>query len=46
MEEIETIEGEGEVVRISQDPPGMGVVFTELNTYSQKLIERLLTRAP
>lgn len=45
MDELETIEGEGEVVRISQDPPGMGVVFTELTTYSQKLVERLLTRA-
>ena len=43
MDEIETIEGVGEVVRVQQDPPGMGVVFRELSTYSQHLIERLLT---
>ncbi len=45
MEDIETIEGTGEVVRVEDDPPGMGVVFTELTTYSQGLIERLLTRS-
>jgi Tfp pilus assembly protein PilZ len=44
MEDIETIEGVGEVVRIETDPPGMGVVFKELSKYSQKLIEKLLTR--
>lgn len=44
MDDIETIEGAGEVVRVEQDPPGMGVVFTGLSTYSQHLIERLLTR--
>ena len=43
MDDIETIEGIGEVVRVQQDPPGMGVVFRELSTYSQHLIERLLT---
>jgi uncharacterized protein (TIGR02266 family) len=43
MEDIETIEGVGEVVRVQQDPPGMGVVFRELSQYSQHLIERLLT---
>lgn len=42
MEDIETIEGVGEVVRVQEDPPGMGVVFTELNQYSKSLIERLL----
>lgn len=42
MDEIETIEGIGEVVRVENDPPGMGVVFTELSQYSQHLIERLL----
>ncbi len=43
MDEIETIEGIGEVVRVQKDPPGMGVVFTELSQYSQHLISRLLT---
>jgi hypothetical protein len=28
MDDIETIEGVGEVVRVQNDPPGMGVVFT------------------
>jgi hypothetical protein len=43
MDDIETIEGVGEVVRVERDPPGMGVVFTEVSQYSQHLIERLLT---
>jgi len=42
MDDIETIEGTGEVVRVEDD--GMGVVFTELTEYSQELIERLLVR--
>lgn len=46
MDDIETIEGIGQVVRVQDDPPGMGVVFTELSQYSQHLIERLLTFAP
>jgi uncharacterized protein (TIGR02266 family) len=44
MDDIETIEGAGEVVRVEADPPGMGVVFVHLTGYSQQLIERLLTR--
>jgi Tfp pilus assembly protein PilZ len=44
MEDIETIEGIGEVVRVQEDPPGMGVVFRELNSYSQGLIGKLLTQ--
>lgn len=40
---VETIEGVGEVVRVQKDPPGMGVVFTELTEYSQGLLARLLT---
>jgi hypothetical protein len=40
---VETIEGIGEVVRVQKDPPGMGVVFTELTEYSQGLLSRLLT---
>lgn len=46
MDDIETIEGVGQVVRVQEDPPGMGVVFTELSQYSQHLIERLLTAPP
>jgi hypothetical protein len=43
MDDIETIEGVGQVVRVHDDPPGMGVVFTELSSYSKGLIDRLLT---
>ena len=43
MDDIETIEGIGEVVRVHEDPAGMGVVFTELSSYSQGLIDKLLT---
>lgn len=46
MDDIETIEGVGEVVRVEADPAGMGVVFTELSQYSQNLLERLLTVQP
>jgi hypothetical protein len=42
MDDIETIEGVGEVVRVQDDPPGMGVVFRELSQYSRHLIEKLL----
>lgn len=43
MDAIETIEGEGEVVRVDSEPAGMGVVFRKLSSYSQGLIEKLLT---
>ena len=43
MDDIETIEGVGEVVRVHDDPPGMGVTFTELSSYSKELINKLLT---
>jgi uncharacterized protein (TIGR02266 family) len=46
MTEIETVEGEGEVVRVQDEPPGMGVVFTSLTSYSAGLLEKLLTRRP
>ena len=42
MDGIETIEGIGEVVRVSDDPAGRGVVFRELSNYSQNLIGKLL----
>src|SRR5580700_9766821 len=44
MDDIETIEGIGEVVRVEKDPAGMGVVFRELNGYSKDLIEKLLVQ--
>ena len=44
MDDIETIEGVGEVVRVEKDPEGMGVVFRELSTYSKDLIEKLLVQ--
>ncbi len=44
MDDIETIEGQGEVVRVDEDPPGMGVVFTHLSSYSEQLIAKLLTQ--
>jgi hypothetical protein len=43
MKDIETIEGVGEVVRVEKD--GMGVVFSELSSYSRSLIDRLLTKS-
>ena len=42
LDDVETIEGVGEVVRISRNPPGMGVVFTRLSAMSRVLIERLM----
>jgi uncharacterized protein (TIGR02266 family) len=42
MDDIETIEGVGEVVRVHDDPPGMGLVFTELTEESRQIIDRLL----
>ena len=44
MDGVETVEGVGKVVRVQDDPPGMGVVFTRISQYSQNLLERLLTR--
>ena len=43
-DDIETVEGVGEVVRVESEPCGMGVVFVELPTYSKHLIEKLLVR--
>jgi hypothetical protein len=42
MDDIETIEGIGEVVRTEKD--GVGVVFRELSAYSKDLIDKLLTQ--
>ncbi len=50
LDELETIEGAGEVVRTvapgADHPAGMGVVFTQLTRVSQELIEHLMTRRP
>ncbi len=43
MDDVETVEGVGKVVRVQRDPSGMGVVFTRINHSSQHLLERLLT---
>jgi hypothetical protein len=42
MDDIETIDGIGEVVRVEDDPQGMGVVFREISAYSRAIIDRLL----
>jgi uncharacterized protein (TIGR02266 family) len=44
MSEIETVEGVGEVVRLSERPRGMGVAFIHLTAASQGLLSKLLTR--
>src|SRR5205085_8959653 len=44
MDDIETVEGIGEVVRVEENPPGMGVVFREISAYSKGIIDRLLTQ--
>ena len=42
MDDVEVIDGVGEVVRVHDDPPGMGLVFIELPEASQQIIDRLL----
>jgi Tfp pilus assembly protein PilZ len=44
MDNIETVEGVGVVVRVQQNPSGMGVVFKELTSYSEGLVRKLLTQ--
>jgi uncharacterized protein (TIGR02266 family) len=48
MDELETIEGVGEVVRAVHpgdgSAPGMGVVFIELTNVSRQLVEKILVR--
>ncbi len=43
LDDIEVLAGVGEVVRLSPDPanPGMGVVFRQMTSESQDVIERL-----
>lgn len=45
VDELETVEGTGKVVRVSDNPKGMGVVFIELSSISQNLVARIMTRA-
>lgn len=44
VDDVETVEGEGEVVRVETDPDemGMGVAFTRLSAESKDLIDRLM----
>ncbi len=42
MAELETVEGIGEVVRVQDEPRGMGVVFVTLTPRSQEVIDRLI----
>jgi len=44
MDDMETVEGIGEVVRVDDNPPGMGVVFREISAYSKGIIDKLLTQ--
>ncbi len=46
VDDIETVEGEGEVVRVETDPEemGMGVAFTRLSAESKALIDRIFER--
>lgn len=43
MDDVETIEGIGRVVRVQEEPRGMGVVFTRISRHSQALLDQLLT---
>lgn len=42
LDQVEHVQGVGVVMRVGTNPPGMGVVFKKLETYSERLIERLL----
>ena len=44
LDDIETIEGEGEVVRVEQTPgnTGMGVAFKQLTPASQRIVDQLV----
>jgi uncharacterized protein (TIGR02266 family) len=44
VEDFETIEGEGEVIRVDMSPEsmGMGIAFTKLSSESKQLIDRII----
>lgn len=48
VDDFETVEGEGEVVRVDNSPgnQGMGVAFTRLTAESKKLIDEITQQAP
>ncbi len=41
LDDIEVIEGVGEVVRVQKSPQGMGVIFRRLSESSIKLLDQL-----
>jgi hypothetical protein len=43
-DDLEVIQGVGEVVRVSGRPKGMGVVFVELTEHSADLVNKLMVR--
>lgn len=43
-DEIEIIEGVGEIVRLQDDPRGIGVEFREMSEETMTLIERLVAK--
>lgn len=43
-DEIETIEGIGEIVRLQDDPKGIGVEFREMTEATMALIEELVAK--
>jgi len=43
-DDLYTIEGVGEVVRMSADPVGVGVQFVSLTSDSKKVLDRLLSK--
>ena len=47
VEDIETIEGEGEVIRVdmSSESMGMGIAFKKLTSESKELIDRIIQEA-
>ncbi|MBA2664650.1 MAG: PilZ domain-containing protein [Bradymonadaceae bacterium] len=47
LDDVETVDGEGEVVRVETAPgnTGMGVAFTKLTAESKELIDELFARA-
>jgi uncharacterized protein (TIGR02266 family) len=47
LDDIETIQGEGEVVRVdmSEDNKGMGIAFTKLTSESKAVIDEICRRA-
>jgi uncharacterized protein (TIGR02266 family) len=47
VDDVEIVEGEGEVVRVerSDEETGMGVAFTRLSADSKRLIDEIVRRA-